>query len=117
MVKQVPVICPQGKNKRVKRIETSTPLLHFCPLPQQQQQQQMLSDTPSLFIENICLTGYTGGQKSTSSKVPVHASTGILPLAMQALLVTLEPLIDKSSYYITSLQLVEDNQAPGSQGK
>jgi hypothetical protein len=35
------------------------------------------------------LTGYIGGQKSTSSGVPIHASAGVLPLAMQALLVTL----------------------------
>jgi hypothetical protein len=33
--------------------------------------------------------GYIGGQKSTSSGVPTHASAGVLPLAMQALLVTL----------------------------
>jgi hypothetical protein len=30
-----------------------------------------------------------GTKKSTSSKVPIHASTGVLPLAMQTLLVTL----------------------------
>jgi hypothetical protein len=60
------------------------------------------SDTSSLFIENICLTGYIGGQNSTSSKVPDHSSTGVLPLAMQALLFTLiecflnyKPLADR----------------------
>jgi hypothetical protein len=53
------------------------------------------SDAPFLFIENICLTGYIGGQKSTSLRVPIHTSTGVLPLAMQALLVTIEPLIDR----------------------
>jgi hypothetical protein len=37
----------------------------------------------------ICLIGYIREQKSTSSGVPIHASTGVFPLAMQALLVTL----------------------------
>jgi hypothetical protein len=49
----------------------------------------MPSDAPSLLIEDIHLTGFIGGQTSTSSKVPIHASTGVLPLAMQTLLVTL----------------------------
>jgi hypothetical protein len=39
---------------------------------------------------------YMGEQKSASSKVPIHASTGVLPLATQALLVALKPLTDKS---------------------
>jgi hypothetical protein len=55
----------------------------------------MPSDCPSLFIENVCLTGYKGGQKSISSRVPAYAPTGVLPLATQALLVILEFLIDK----------------------
>jgi hypothetical protein len=50
---------------------------------------QKPSDAPSLFIENICLTGYIEGQKSTLSGVPIHASAGVLFLAMQALWVTL----------------------------
>jgi hypothetical protein len=33
--------------------------------------------------------GYIEGQKSISLGVPIHASTGVLFLAMQALLVTL----------------------------
>jgi hypothetical protein len=33
--------------------------------------------------------------KGYSSRVPIHTSTGVLPLAMQALLVTIEPLIDR----------------------
>jgi hypothetical protein len=37
----------------------------------------------------ICLIEYIGAQKSTSSGVPVHASAGVLPLAMKALLATL----------------------------
>jgi hypothetical protein len=32
---------------------------------------------------------YMGEQKSTSSGIPIHVSTGVLPLAMQALLVSL----------------------------
>jgi hypothetical protein len=51
--------------------------------------QQKPSAAPSLFIENICLTGYIGGQKSTSSGVSIHDFAGVLPLVMQALLVTL----------------------------
>jgi hypothetical protein len=49
----------------------------------------MLSLSLSFHKKHICLTGYIGEQKSTSSRVPIHASTGLLPLAMQALLVTL----------------------------
>jgi hypothetical protein len=49
----------------------------------------------SSYKKYICLIGYIGGQKSTSSRVPVHASAGVLPLALQALLVTLEPLTDR----------------------
>jgi hypothetical protein len=37
----------------------------------------------------IHLTGYRGGQRSISSGVPIHTSTGVLPLAVEALLVTL----------------------------
>jgi hypothetical protein len=48
------------------------------------------------------LTRYIGGQKSTSSRVPIHVSTGVLPLAIKALLVTFMEL-----FKITSLQLVE----------
>jgi hypothetical protein len=36
-------------------------LLYFFPLTTAKP-----SDAPSPFIENICLTGYIGGQKSTS---------------------------------------------------
>jgi hypothetical protein len=43
----------------------------------------------SFHKKHICLTGYIGGQNSTSSGVPIHTSPGVLPLAMQALLVTL----------------------------
>jgi hypothetical protein len=59
----------------------------------------------SFHKKHICLTGYTEGQKSTSSGVPIHASAGVLPLAMQALFGTLIRVIFK----LTSLQLVEES--------
>jgi hypothetical protein len=46
------------------------------------------------FIEYIYLMGHIGGQKFASSKVSIHASIRVLPLAMQALLVALGPLTD-----------------------
>jgi hypothetical protein len=81
--------CSQGKKEK-KKVKRQRPqdLLCFCLLPQQKP-----SDVPSLFIENICLTGSIAGQKSTSSGVPIHASAGVLPLAMHALLVTLIELL------------------------
>jgi hypothetical protein len=48
-----------------------------------------LSLSLSFHRKHICLTEYIGEQKSTSSGVPIHASKGVLLLAMQALLVTL----------------------------
>jgi hypothetical protein len=59
----------------------------------------------SLHKKHICLTEYIREEKSTSSAVPIHASTGILLQAMQALLVTLMELF----FLITSVQLVEEN--------
>jgi hypothetical protein len=53
----------------------------------------------------MCLTGYIGEQKSTSSRVPIHASKGVLLLAMQALLATLIRVI----FLITSIQLEEES--------
>jgi hypothetical protein len=47
------------------------------------------SHSLSFHKKHVCLTAYIGGQKSTSSGVPIHASTGVLLLAMQAFLVTL----------------------------
>jgi hypothetical protein len=73
-----------GKEKKTVKRQRPHGLLHFCPLPEQKP-----SEAPSLFIENICLTGYIGGQKFTSLGVPIHVSAGVLPLAMHALLVTL----------------------------
>jgi hypothetical protein len=43
----------------------------------------------SLFSQKIYVSQDIGGQKSTSSRVPVHTSKGVLSLDMQALLVTL----------------------------
>jgi hypothetical protein len=65
----------------------------------------MLSLSLSFHRKHIYLTGYIGEQKSTSSRVPIHASKGVLLLAMQALLVTLIELF----FLITSIQLVEEN--------
>jgi hypothetical protein len=79
--------CPQGKKKKTVKKQRPQGLLHFCPLPQQKP-----SDTLSSYKKYICLTGYIRGQKSTSSGVPIHASAGVLPLVMQALLVTLTEL-------------------------
>jgi hypothetical protein len=63
----------------------------------------------SLFMKSMkSLTGYIGGQKSTSSGVPIHASKGVLLLAMQALMAT---LIEFFFFLITSIQLVEENWA------
>jgi hypothetical protein len=56
----------------------------------------MPSGTPSLFIENIYGSqDMQGDEKSTSSKVPIHDSIGVLPLVFQSLLVTLGPFIDR----------------------
>jgi hypothetical protein len=86
LVKQVlqPALREKKKKKKQLKGKDLTIFSCFCPLPEQKP-----SDSPSLFIENICLTGYIGGQKSTSSGVPIHTSAGVLPLAMHALLVTL----------------------------
>jgi hypothetical protein len=55
----------------------------------------MPSDAPSVFIKYIGITEYTGEKNSASSKVPIHAFTRVLSLAMQALLVALKPLTDR----------------------
>jgi hypothetical protein len=76
---------PSGKDKKtVKRQKTSG--LCFCPLPEQKPPDAL---SLSSHRKHICLTGYIEGQKSTSSGVLIHASTGVLLLAMQAFLVTL----------------------------
>jgi hypothetical protein len=63
------------KKKTVKRQRPHC-LLLFCPLLQQKP-----SETLSFHEKHICLTGYIGGQKSTSSGVPIHLSAGVLPLS------------------------------------
>jgi hypothetical protein len=64
LVKQVLIVCSQGEKLSL--------FLSLTTMP---------SDTPSLLKKNMYLTRYIGGQKSTSSRVPVYVSTGILPLA------------------------------------
>jgi hypothetical protein len=93
-------------------------LNRFHSLPSGKEKDKNLRSSPFLPLtrakafrlsfhkKHKCLTGYIGGQKSTSSGVPIHASIGVLLLVMQALLVTLIVI-----FLITSLQLVEENQA------
>jgi hypothetical protein len=50
---------PSGE-KRVKGIETSTVFSVFVPYHNLKKKKKP-SDTPSLFIDNMCLTGYIGG--------------------------------------------------------
>jgi hypothetical protein len=71
------------KKKTVKRQKPQVSV--FLPLPEQKPSDAL---TPSFHKKHICLIECVGGQKSTSG-VPIHASTGVLLLAMQALLVTL----------------------------
>jgi hypothetical protein len=55
----------------------------------------MPSDAASSFHKKAYMPHriYRGTKKSTSSGVPIHASSGVLPLAMQAPLVTLIELL------------------------
>jgi hypothetical protein len=99
---------PSGgkKKKTVKRQKPQVSV--FLPLTRAKASRCSLS----FHRKHICLTGYIGEQKSTSSRVPIHASTGVLLLAMQALLVTLILLFNyKCSAGRGELGL------PGSQGK
>jgi hypothetical protein len=75
---------PSGGKKKEQLKDLRFP--SFCPLPEQKPPDAL---SLSFHKKHICLTGYIGGQKSTSSGVSTHASTGVLLLAMQALLVTL----------------------------
>jgi hypothetical protein len=75
---------PSGKEKKEKKtVKRQKPQVS----PYGSKSLQMLS--LSFHRKHMCLTGYIGGQKSTSSGVPIHASKGVLLLAMQALLVSL----------------------------
>jgi hypothetical protein len=61
----------------------------FVPYHSTHTQKNAFRHALSFHRKYIFLKGYIGGQKSTSSRVPIHTSAGVLPLAMQALLVTL----------------------------
>jgi hypothetical protein len=63
-------------------------------------------------MENICLTSYIEGQKSTSSGVLIQASAVVLPLAMQPLLVTLIEL-----FFNYKPSACRGESGTGSQGK
>jgi hypothetical protein len=76
---------PSGGEKQLKDKNCRSPFF----APYWSKSLQMLSLSLSFYRKHICLTGYIGEQKSTSSRVPIHAFTGVLLLAMQALLVTL----------------------------
>jgi hypothetical protein len=65
----------------------------------------------SFYRKNIFLISYIGEQKLTSSRVPIHASAGVLPLSKVTLLVTLIKL------FLNYKHLVEKNQVSGFQGK
>jgi hypothetical protein len=85
---------PSGKEKK-KTVKRQKPQVSgFLPLTGAKASRCSLSLSLSLSFhkKHICLTEYIGGQKSTSSGIPVHASTWVLLLAMQALLVTLTEL-------------------------
>jgi hypothetical protein len=84
---------------RVKGIETLMVFSIFVPYCSKKKKKKTKNNafrcSLSFHRKYIHLTGYTGGQKSTSSRVPIHASTEVLPLDMQALLVTLvEPFLN-----------------------
>jgi hypothetical protein len=82
----------KGKKKKTVKRQKSLGLLLFWPLLEQKPPDAL---TLSFHKKYICLTGYIGEQKSTSSGIPIHASTGVLLLAMQALLITLIELFFK----------------------
>jgi hypothetical protein len=75
-----------GKERK-KKVKRQRPY-RFLPLTT----AKAFRCTLSFHKKHVCFTGYIGGQKSTSSGVPIHASAGVLPLVMQALLVTLTEL-------------------------
>jgi hypothetical protein len=108
LVKQVLTVCPQG---RLREIETAMVIsILVCYY---QQKKNAFRCSFSLHRIYMSHKAYRG-QKSALSKVPIHASTRV-PLAMQTLLVA--SLTDGFSFKITSLQLVEENKLPKSQGK
>jgi hypothetical protein len=93
---------PSGKEKKKQLKGKNLRSSSFLPLTEQKPPNALAL---SFHKKHVCLTRYIGRQKSTSSGVPIHASTGVLLLAMQALLVTLIAFF----FLITSIQLVEEN--------
>jgi hypothetical protein len=73
---------PSGGKKTVKVTETSTVFSVFVPYSSKKKKNNAFTCSLSFHRKYIYLTGYIGGQKSTSSGVPIHASAGVLPLAM-----------------------------------
>jgi hypothetical protein len=67
-----------GKGKKKKKLKGRYLMVFSIFAPYQSKSLQKCS----LLIESICLTGYIGGQKSSSSGVPIHASAEVLLLAM-----------------------------------
>jgi hypothetical protein len=87
LVKRVPQPALRERKKKKKQLKGKnlrSPF--FCPLLEQKPPNAL---SLSFHRKHICLTEYIGGQKPTSSGIPIHASKGVLLLAMQALLVTL----------------------------
>jgi hypothetical protein len=86
---------PSGKERKKKQLKgKNLKFSPFLPLTGAKAFRCSLS----FHKKQICLVGYIGGQKSTSSGVPIHASAGVLPLAMQVLLVTLIKLLQAFSW-------------------
>jgi hypothetical protein len=63
---------PSGKEKKKTAKRQKPQVSIFAPY--QSKSLQMLS--LSFHKKHVCLTEYIGGQKSTSSRVPIHASMG-----------------------------------------
>jgi hypothetical protein len=103
--------CPQGKKKTVKR---QRPQVFSVFAPYWSKSLQMHSLSLSLFIKkHIFFTGYKGDKSLFHQESPFTPSTGVLPLAVQALLVTLIKLFLN---YKPSASIGEPG-LPGSQGK
>jgi hypothetical protein len=100
---------PSGKEKKLLKGKN----LRSPFLPPTEAKASRCSLALSFHKKHICLTGYIGGQTSTSSGVPIHASKGVLLLAMQALLVTLIELFFNYKHSAGRREL----GLPGSQGK
>jgi hypothetical protein len=94
------ILCPQ-EGKKIKGIETSTVFSFFIHY---QSKKNAFRHSIYFHRKYICLIGCIRGQKSTS--------TGVLPLPMQALLVTLIRL-----FLNYNPILVDETQVPGPQGK